>query len=372
MLDLVALVIISSDAMLALSICILSLIIVVLVHLTVTRILLVRPEVAENLRKPTACSVLQNQVTTVGLISDDFQPDGACWVNEMHTINQTTLDEYLQEVGQPKLNYTIYTTGQSASEENYHNGDNSLASDLAGKAILTRASYPRMNTLLVSYQAARLATGLVAHVILTGIGTLTSSFGVYRNDWEMTATGFIALFVATGLGYSTSPFPTKGMTQTANNASTHEREIGARDALKQHVNLSGKGMDSDISAWQLMGSENSHHQYQKIGDSNGYGHQILVLFRKSNLSVKSKRRDGRAGAYGLRYTCYEPNKDPFLQQSHSGAIYNANNPENFVLGTLTIHGTVIGCVYFDLPWNTLNRNGKIELLTAQNPDTGTA
>lgn len=154
----------------------------------------------------------------------------------------------------------------------------------------------------------------------------------------MTATGFIALFVATGLGYSTSPFPTKGMTQTANNASTHKREIAARDALKQHLSLSGKGMDSDISAWQLMGSENSHHQYQKIGDSNGHGHQILVLFRKFNLPVKSKRCDGRVGAYGLRYIFYGPNKDPFLQQSHSEAIYNALNPERFVLGTLTIHG----------------------------------
>lgn len=80
-------------------------------------------------------------MTTVGLISDDFQPDGACWVNEMHTINQTTLDQYLQDVGQPKLNYTIYTTRQSASEENYHNGDNPLVSDLAGKAILNRATY---------------------------------------------------------------------------------------------------------------------------------------------------------------------------------------------------------------------------------------
>lgn len=87
-----------------------------------------------------------------------------------------------------------------------------------------------------------------------------------------------------------------------------------------------------------MGSENSHHQYQKIGDSNGHGHQILVLFRKFNLPVKSKRCDGRVGAYGLRYIFYGPNKDPFLQQSHSEAIYNALNPERFVLGTLTIHG----------------------------------
>lgn len=59
MLDLVALVdkqvIMSSDAIMsALSICILSLILVVLVHLTVTRILLVRPEVAETFTE-TCC-----------------------------------------------------------------------------------------------------------------------------------------------------------------------------------------------------------------------------------------------------------------------------------------------------------------------------
>lgn len=116
----------------------------------------------------------------------------------------------------------------------------------------------------------------------------------------------------------------------------------------------------------------SHHQYQKIGNSNGHGHQILVLFRKPNLSIKSKRHDGRAGAYGLRYTNYEPKKDPFLQQSYSGAESNEADSERFVLGTLTIHGTVMSCVYFDLPLNTLKINGKIELLTSQTPDTGTA
>lgn len=80
-------------------------------------------------------------MTTVGLISYDFQPEDACWVNEMRTINQETLGQYLQEVGKPELNYTIHTAGQSASEENYHNGDNPLVSDLAGKAILNRATY---------------------------------------------------------------------------------------------------------------------------------------------------------------------------------------------------------------------------------------
>ena len=72
----------------------------------------------------------------------------------------------------------------------------------------------------------------------------------------MAAIGFTALFAAIWLGYSTSSFHAKGMTQTANSTSTHKREIGAREALKQHLNLSGKGMD-EISAWQLMGSEKS-------------------------------------------------------------------------------------------------------------------
>lgn len=323
MLDLVAIFggkcVMSSDAMLMLFIYSISLILLLWVHLIVTRILegSVGAEAPKTLQKPDGCSSLQNQVTTVGFISEDFQPDGACWVMRMHPLNRTTFDLFLQEVGQQKLNYTIYTAqaDESVSGENYHNGVNPLASDFAGRAILTRASYPQVKPWFVRVQAARLATGIIAHILLTGIGALTSSFGVYRNDWEMTVIGVGAICGAVWLGFRTSPLRAKGTTQIINLASAHKRKNEAWDALKRHLNLSGNVMNSDISVWQLMGTENSHHLYKKRGDGDGHGHQELVLFRKPNLSVKSKRCDGRADVYGIRYTCYEPKKDSFLQQA---------------------------------------------------------
>lgn len=330
-------------------------------------------EVIAPLRKPDGYSSLKNKESLIGFISEDFQPQGAYWVNEMHPLNQTTLDQFLREVGQRSLNYTIYTlqVDELVLGESYRNGDAPLANELAGRAILIRASDAETKAWFAKFQAARFTSGIIANVVLTGVGVISFGFGAYRDNWQFAALGIAAIFGSAWQGFhNSSPFPEEQITQIASEASARKREIEAWDTLDMHLNLNGKDENSDISLWQLMGSKDTHHQYYRRGNNDGHGHQQLVLFQKPSISAKFKRYDGRADVYGLKYTYYEPNDDSSLQQAYAGSGYNADGIGEFVLGTLTTHGAVMGCVYFDLPLNTLRIAGKIELLTTQNPDTG--